>query len=659
MLTRVSGSAPGAARVLSDQVTPEFGTTKANRPIAAAPRESTNTAPGRVGLVSRTSADRFEPRPVPPRSMRRTGRPKSKLPAWLPWVVFVLIISALAIGLANWRHEDAAELPYSEFRREVVAGRVATLVIDNRSGRIIGEWKTGGRFESTGPTVLSDTDVDLFESRTQVSYAAAQAAQPWTIWVGPVVLGLGALALAGLALRTRRQSNAGLLSLGPDRRRVWTNERPATSFDDVAGFDEVKAELREVVDFLRDPSRFRAMGAHVPKGVLLVGPPGTGKTLFARAIAGEAGVSFVSASGSDFMEMLVGVGAARVRDLFSTARRTTPCIVFIDEIDSLGRRRPDVAVGGSDERDQTLNQLLSEMDGFETFDGVVVIAATNRPDVLDSALTRPGRFDRQVAVPLPSREERRAILEVHTRAKPLADDVDLDAWAAGTPGMSGAELANLVNEAALGAVRRKSEHITTDDLDAARDRVVMGAARSTLALSSDERRTTAIHEAGHALLAQLVDHADPVHKVTIIPRGRALGATVQLPETDRLVMNRSQLLDRVAVLLGGRAAEQVALGSTSTGASDDLATATALARRMVGEWGMSERVGPAAWGTGGASDVTARILDEEVEVLLRDEDNRAVQLLSEHRIALNALADRLLEVETIDGSEVAELAGRK
>jgi cell division protease FtsH len=430
----------------------------------------------------------------------------------------------------------------------------------------------------------------------------------------------------------------------------------------------VKAEIAEVVDFLKNPAKFKDIGARIPKGVLLVGPPGTGKTLIARAVAGEAGVPFVSVTGSDFMEMFVGVGAARVRDLFQTARKQAPAIIFVDEIDSIGRKRGAGLGGGHDEREQTLNQMLAEMDGFEATEGIVMMAATNRPDVLDPALLRPGRFDRQIVVPLPTQEERVAILRVHLKNKQVSDDVDVDIIARGTPGMSGADLSNLVNEAALFAVRRGAKLFHAEDFEAARDRVLMGLKRESMALTDEEKEVIAYHEGGHAVLAYVLDNADPVHKVTILPTGIALGVTQQLPVEERHIYKQEYITDSIAVALGGRLAEEIVFGHLSTGAQNDLVRVTELARRMAREWGMSERIGPMAWGSQGPvflgedlmhtrdySDETARVIDEEVERILREEEARARKMLEDHRLGLDAVARALLEHETIDGAEVARL----
>jgi cell division protease FtsH len=458
------------------------------------------------------------------------------------------------------------------------------------------------------------------------------------------------------------------MNIGRSKGKLYSTDKPKTRFADVAGYEGVKREINEVVDFLKSPEKFRAIGARIPKGVLLVGPPGTGKTLIARAVAGEAGVPFISVSGSDFMEMFVGVGAARVRDLFETAKKESPAIIFIDEIDSIGRKRGAGLGGGHDEREQTLNQLLNEMDGFEVNEGIVMMAATNRPDILDSALLRPGRFDRQVLVPLPTQEERKAILDVHCKDKRISDDVDRDVLSRGTPGMSGADLSNLVNEAALHAARAGRTEVTSDDFETARDRVLMGMRRESMALSDEEKEVIAYHEAGHAVLAYVLPNADPVHKVTILPTGMALGVTQQLPVEEKHIYQRGYLEDSLAVRLGGRLAEEIVYGQVSTGAENDLVGCTELARRMVRQWGMSDEIGPMAWGAQGAvflgedlvhtrdySDDTARVIDQEVEVILRQEEGRARRLLKQHRKGLDGVAAALLEHETIDGAEVGRL----
>jgi cell division protease FtsH len=470
-------------------------------------------------------------------------------------------------------------------------------------------------------------------------------------------------------MQRRAMGQAGsIMSVGKSRAKTFNPDKPSTTFADIAGYEGVKQEITEVVDFLRMPERFREIGARVPKGMLLVGPPGTGKTLFARAVAGEAGVGFLSVTGSDFMEMFVGVGASRVRDLFQQARKMGRAIIFIDEIDSIGRKRGAGLGGGHDEREQTLNQMLAEMDGFETSEGIVILAATNRPDILDPALLRPGRFDRQIVVPLPEAEERLAILKVHSRDKRMGPDVDLDVMAKATPGMSGADLANLVNEAALFAVRRNSQVVERIDFENARDRVVMGARRESLVLTGEEKRATAIHEGGHAILTVVLPNADPLHKVTILPRGMALGVTWSLPE-ERHTYSKEFFEDVICKAMGGRVAEKIVFGHLNSGAANDLEQATGIARRMVREWGMSEKVGPMAWHsqqqvflgedlmTSGReySDETARLMDEEISRILIEQEQRAHELLNKHRKALDMVAEALLEKETIDGQEVAAL----
>ena len=470
--------------------------------------------------------------------------------------------------------------------------------------------------------------------------------------------------------RAAQRQLSGIGGFGRSRAKVIEAERPTTRFSDVAGYDGVKQEISEVVDFLRDPQRYAAAGATGPRGVLMVGPPGTGKTLIARAVAGEAQVPFLSVTGSAFVELFVGVGASRVRDLFADARRRAPSIIFIDEIDAIGGRRGGAAIGGNDEREQTLNQLLSEMDGFDQTAGVVVIAATNRPESLDPALLRPGRFDRQVVVPLPNQTERAAILAVHAKGKKLAPGVDLTVTARGTPGFSGADLANLINEAAIHAIRDNRTTITAADFDAARDRILLGTREASNVLLPEEKQSVAVHESGHALVAALSPNADPVSKVTILPAGMALGATHQLPEVERHLYSEAYLTDLLAVRLGGRAAELVVFGHGSTGAANDLAEATQLAVRMVREFGLSPALGPVGYSDQGSqylggpiqdglrrpfSEETQRVVDQEVSRLLREAEERAVAMLNDHREELDWLAARLIEKETVDGKVVLEV----
>jgi cell division protease FtsH len=568
---------------------------------------------------------------------------------------------------------ETASLTFSQVQAQVDEGHVKQLEFNPSNGKISGEFtapqdgKTN--FTSSGPNndfqqsfirQLNAKDVDW-------SYARESDNPILSIlfWVLPIALIIGFL----VWMNRRAQGQMGaVMNIGRSRAKVYNAEKPKTTFADVAGYGPVKQEITEVVDFLKNPGKFKEIGARIPRGVLLVGPPGTGKTLIARAVAGEAGVPFVAITGSDFMEMFVGVGAARVRDLFQTARKQAPAIIFVDEIDSIGRKRGAGLGGGHDEREQTLNQMLAEMDGFETSDGIVMIAATNRPDILDPALLRPGRFDRQIMVPLPTLDERTDILKVHFRDKKISGDVSVEVVARGTPGMSGADLANLVNEAALFAVRRGETAVHKEDFEDARDRVLMGLKRPTVMMNDEEKEHTAYHEAGHAVVAYVSEHADPVHKVTILPTGMALGMTQQLPEEERYAHDKDFLEDMLCVMLGGRVAEQMVFGSQSTGASNDLVRGTEIARRMVREWGMSDRIGPMAWGSQGAvflgedlvhtrdySDETARVIDEEVERILREREAATEDLLVKFRAGLEAVAEALLQHETLDGLEVERL----
>jgi cell division protease FtsH len=603
------------------------------------------------------------PAPAPP--------PPPRWRAWLPAVgllISVLIFSLLSGGMNQNRPQ---KLSYTDLKAKVAAGQVASVSIDN-DGRVQGKLRDGTSFTSAVPTALGDAELAklLDEHNVQVTGVAQQTS------IGSVLLSLLPLLLfigffIYLGRSTRRQLASGIGGIGRSRAKVFDAERPDTTFADVAGYEGPKREVTEVVDFLKNPDRYRRAGAVGPKGVLMVGPPGTGKTLLARAVAGEAGVPFLSVTGSSFVELFVGVGAARVRDLFAEARKRAPSIIFIDEIDAIGQRRGGGAVISNDERDQTLNQMLAEMDGFDPATGVVVIAATNRPEVLDPALLRPGRFDRQVIIPLPNLRERRAILQVHTPGKKLGPDVDLDVIARGTPGFSGADLANLINEAAIFAVRAGREVIMAVDFSDARDRILLGLREASNALLPDEKRAVAVHEGGHALVAALSEHADPVAKVTILPAGQALGVTEQLPVDERHLYSEGYLKDSLAVRMGGRAAELLAFGEGSTGASNDLAGATDLATRMVREFGMSSVLGPVGFASGSPmylgteevrsrpyAEATQRVIDEEVSKLLREAEARARELLGAHRDALDRLTELLLDRETVDGTDVDEILGR-
>ena len=596
---------------------------------------------------------------------------RRRIPPAVAWGITGLLLAGFVFANQFSPANDTREpVDYTRLLRKVAIDQVHRVHI-GEGGRIDADLKDGGRTTSQGPPDgMPDSDLAVLDLHgVQREYRTARSSwlAPVLTWLFPIALVVGFFWWARKRTEGQLGQMGGVANIGRSQAKIYTTERPKTTFGDVAGYGAVKEEITEVVDFLKHPAKFREIGARIPKGVLLVGPPGTGKTLLARAVAGEAEVPFISLSGSDFMEVFVGVGAARVRDLFQTARKEAPAIIFVDEIDSIGRRRGAGFGGGHDERDQTLNKMLSEMDGFEATEGIVMIAATNRPDILDPALLRPGRFDRQILVPLPTLEERRAILTVHCTGKRLAREVDLDLVARGTPGMSGADLANLVNEAALFAVRRGVKDVDARDFDAARDRILMGLRRETMALSDRDKEVIAYHEGGHAVLAALLEHADPLHKVTILPTGMALGVTQQLPLEEKHIYQQPYIEDSLAVRLGGRVAEELVFGMFSTGANNDLVGATETARRMVREWGMSQRVGPMAWGGGGVflgedmfqsrdySDDTARIIDEEAERILRHQEQRARALLERHRSGLRAVAGALLEHETLVGAEVRRL----
>ena len=619
------------------------------------------------------------PPPPPPRNQpqrnplkgMRDQKPGSEgkppMPKWAIWAI-VGAVMVLAFGSQFVSQPTGEKLSYKEFLVQVQEGNVKDVTINNATNIISGVLTNGGKFTTTGAVQLSDADEQLLK-QNGVDYNFKTPQPNWITSLLPIILPFALVIAFFVWMQRRAMGQAGsIMSVGKSKAKAYQADKPSTTFTDIAGYDGVKMEIKEVVDFLRMPERFKEIGARVPKGILLVGPPGTGKTLFARAVAGEAGVGFLSVTGSDFMEMFVGVGASRVRDLFQQARKMGKAIIFIDEIDSIGRKRGAGLGGGHDEREQTLNQMLSEMDGFETTEGIVILAATNRPDVLDPALLRPGRFDRQIIVPLPEYEERLAILKVHSRDKRMGPDADLDTMAKASPGMSGADLANLVNEAALFAVRRGSVQIESVDFENARDRVVMGARRESLVLNPEEKLATAIHEGGHAILATVLPHSDPLHKVTILPRGMALGVTWSLPE-ERHTYSREYFEDLICKAMGGRVAEKIVYGHLNSGAANDLEQATSIARRMVREWGMSDKVGPMAWNgqqqvflgedlmTSGReySDSTAQLLDEETSRILHEQELRAHDLLTRHRKGLELVAEKLMEDETIDGATVGRL----
>ncbi|CAG7613811.1 ATP-dependent zinc metalloprotease FtsH [Actinacidiphila bryophytorum] len=591
----------------------------------------------------------------------------------LPVVALIVLIVVLVRTIPS---APVTTVSYSAFTQKVGAGQVKAVDI-NANGAVSGTLKDGRTFTTQIPTVLDTSHLDQLLRTQKVEVTGSRTTSGGGGWVTLAFLLVPLLLIGGLFLWTGRRAgralSGGLSAMGRSKAKIIEAERPTTRFTDVAGYEGVKQEISEIVDFLRNPERYALAGATGPRGVLMVGPPGTGKTLIGRAVAGEAEVPFLSVTGSAFVEMFVGVGASRVRDLFGEARKRAPSIIFIDEIDAVGSRRGTARLGGNDEREQTLNQLLAEMDGFDQSSGIVVLAATNRPESLDPALLRPGRFDRHVTVPLPNQTERAAILAVHAHGKTVAPDVDWNVIARATPGFSGADLANLLNEAAINAVRAGGTVIDAQGLDDARDRVLLGRRESSNALLPEERHAVAVHESGHALVAALCEHADPVAKVTILPSGPALGATEQLPEAERHLYTEGYLTDLLAVRLGGRAAELVVFGEGSTGAADDLAGATQIAARMIREFGLSPALGPVGYGTGAHrlgtetaeeplrrpySEQTQRLIDEETARLVRQAEGQAVGLLREHRSALDALADVLAARETVDGTVVLDVLRR-
>ena len=578
------------------------------------------------------------------------------------WLVISLMM-ILLFNLFNKPHPPQDKVNYSDFITAVDAGKVASVIIQGSD--IIGKYADGKEFRSYKP---ADTNIvqKLQEKKVCISARPEEERVSWfSIFISwfPLIL------LVGVWIFFMRQMQAGggkAMSFGKSRAKLLTESQGKITFEDVAGIEEAKEELEEIIQFLKEPKKFTKLGGRIPKGVLLMGPPGTGKTLLARAVAGEAGVPFFSISGSDFVERFVGVGASRVRDLFVQGKKNAPCIIFIDEIDAVGRHRGAGLGGGHDEREQTLNQLLVEMDGFESNEGVILIAATNRPDVLDPALLRPGRFDRQVVVPRPDVKGRAEILKVHSKKTPLGTDVDLEVIARGTPGFSGADLANVVNEAALLAARKDKSVIDMEDIDNAKDKVLMGVERRSMVISEEEKNNTAYHEAGHTLVAKFIPGTDPVHKVSIIPRGRALGVTMQLPIEDKHSYSRESLMNRIAVLMGGRAAEELIFHTMTTGAGNDIERATEMARKMVCEWGMSTKMGPVTFGkkdeqiflgrdmasAKNYSEATAVEIDGEIRQIVEENYRQAFQLLTDNIDSLHRLSKVLIEKETMTGAEV-------
>ena len=585
------------------------------------------------------------------------------------WLVISLMM-ILLFQIFKKETKQTGQLSYSQFLNMVEQGEVTQVTI--QGDKIFGNSNQGRFFRTFAPKDLEL--IKILRNKEIEITAKPDDTSPWYMTI--LVSWFPMLLLIGVWIFFMRQMQAGggkALSFGKSRARLATNEKNKVTFDDVAGIEEAKEELQEIIEFLRDPKKFTRLGGRIPKGVLLVGAPGTGKTLLARAIAGEAGVPFLSISGSDFVEMFVGVGASRVRDLFVQGKKNAPCIIFLDEIDAVGRHRGAGLGGGHDEREQTLNQLLVEMDGFESNEGVILISATNRPDVLDPALLRPGRFDRQVVVPVPDVRGRENILKVHTKKTRIGDDVDLSVIARGTPGFTGADLENMTNEAALLAARRNKDKIDMQDMEDAKDKVLMGVERRSMIISDDEKKTTAYHEAGHTLVAKLLPNTDPIHKVTIIPRGMALGLTQQLPLDDKHTYTKEYLFNNICILMGGRISEEIALNTQTTGASNDIERATEIARKMICEYGMNEKLGPLSFGKKEEeiflgreisqhrdySEETAQKIDQEVNNLVGGTYKKTYKLISDNLNTLNKLANALLEKETLNGHEIDEIVGKK
>jgi len=588
------------------------------------------------------------------------------------WLVVALVLMTVFNQFSQKQQSAQVTLDYSQFLEEVKQGQIAKVTIEGRTLKAV--TIDGKRINSYAPSDLWLVS-DLLKNGVKIE---AKPEEEQSFWMSIFVSWFPMLLLIGVWVFFMRQmqgggKSGGPFSFGKSKARLMDDTKERVTFADVAGCDEAKEEVSELVDFLRDPTKFQSLGGRIPRGVLMVGSPGTGKTLLAKAIAGEAKVPFFSISGSDFVEMFVGVGAARVRDMFEQAKKHAPCIIFIDEIDAVGRQRGAGMGGGNDEREQTLNALLVEMDGFEGTSGVIVIAATNRPDVLDSALLRPGRFDRQVVVPLPDIRGREQILTVHMRKVPVASDVKSDILARGTPGMSGADLANLVNEAALFAARRNKRFVDMDDFEAAKDKIMMGAERRSMIMPEEERRNTAYHESGHAVVAKLLPKTDPVHKVTIIPRGRALGLTMQLPAEDRYSLDKNRILDTIAVLFGGRIAEEIFMNQMTTGASNDFERATGMARSMVTQWGMSEALGPMVYGENdgevflgrsvtthkNVSEATMQKVDEEIRRIIDQQYKLARGLIEANKDKIEVMTKALLEWETLDADQINDIMAGK
>ncbi|WP_428057315.1 ATP-dependent zinc metalloprotease FtsH [Candidatus Avelusimicrobium fimicolum] len=606
--------------------------------------------------------------------MKNNKRPNNRRIVSVGQIVGWLAIFALAVLLFNKQGPKQAELDYSDFKNKVVAAEVSDLTV--APGVISGMYKKqDGQFAPFKTVRMEDPDLVNQLSAAKIKYKAEKD----NSWLGNILFNvLWIVLLIGLwwfiFLRPQRNDGKSALNFARSKAKMQDPSQQTVTFKDVAGCDEAKEELEDVIKFLKNPKKFQRLGGKLPKGVLLYGAPGTGKTLLAKAVAGEAGVAFFSASASEFVEMFVGVGAARVRDLFDQAKKNSPAIIFIDELDAVGRRRFAGIGGGHDEREQTLNQLLIELDGFESKQGIILMASTNRPDVLDPALIRPGRFDRHISVPAPDLKGREEILKVHAKKVKLGQDVDLKVVAKGTPGFVGADLANVINEAAILAARADEEAVTSADMDEAIERVIAGPQKKSRIISKHEQRVIAAHECGHTLVARLTNHSDPVHKVTIIPRGQALGYTLQLPLEDKFLTSKSELLDKLCILLAGRAAEEIVFGEITSGASDDLNKTMAYARKMVVELGMSEKLGPIALPNGDDGEVflgrdlsrhktyseeLARTIDEEILDLIKSSYARAKEIISSHRVAFDKLVETLLAKEVVDAKEIDEILGLK
>lgn len=605
---------------------------------------------------------------------KKTPPPNNNPRQFIVWgLIITMILIVLAVSQSGTKSRAAEEtFTFSEFQQRVESGEIRSAKIDIPGGVVSGTLTSGEDYAVNVPPVSSDPAGTLLkDSNVPYEYAERKSENPWLAFLFSMLPLLIIIGLFFLVFRNMQGAGrGGAMSFGKSKAKLLTENTKRVTFEDVAGVESAKEDLKEVVEFLKDPSKFTRLGARIPTGALLVGPPGTGKTLLARAVAGEAGVPFFTISGSDFVEMFVGVGASRVREMFAEARKHAPCIIFIDEIDAVGRHRGVGTSGGHEEREQTLNQLLVEMDGFEGQEGVIIVAATNRPDVLDKALLRPGRFDRQIEVPYPDIQGREKILEVHMRGKPISADVDVKYVARGTPGFSGADLANLVNEAALLSARRNKLKITMREFEDARDKVMMGAERRTLAMSDEEKAMTAYHEAGHAIVGLNMPGSLPIHKATIIPRGRALGMVQYLPERDQISQSREEMIARMAMAMGGRAAEELHFGyeKVTSGASSDIEQVTRIATAMVTEWGLSDEIGPIAYkdtdqqsfhpgiGRGSAiSPETAKLIESEIKRFVTEAHEKALEILKKKKKDWVALAEALLEYETLSGDEIRAL----